>query len=280
MLLNLFFAIDKNFIVPFTVTLTSVFENNKDVVISVYVICDRNDRDMLYNCVAFFKERYEATINVIVFDNNIFNNLPISIHISKAAYSRLLLAYLLPADIPYGLYLDCDIIVTGSLEELLEPDFCIRGSDEEYSLFAVEDKHQQEEVDRFKKTGITLEKYFNSGVLLINLNKWRRENATFELLKTAEKYKEILKWHDQDILNIYFKNNWGKLNNKFNKHVEKELSTLPVIIHFTGSSKPWHYLNRHPYKHLYRKYLNLTPFKTKKFEKITLKKIIKKLIRK
>ena len=129
--LNLFFALDKKFIVPFTVTLTSVFENNKDLIISVYVICDRNDNDIIETSVDFFKEKYSATINIILFDNNVFNNLPISVHISKAAYSRLLLSYLIPKHVNDGLYLDCDIVVTGSLKELLKPEFFTKGKDEE-----------------------------------------------------------------------------------------------------------------------------------------------------
>jgi lipopolysaccharide biosynthesis glycosyltransferase len=58
-----------------------------------------------------------------------------------------------------------------------------------------------------------------------------------------------------------------------------KLPELPLIIHFSGSSKPWHYLNEHPYKSEYWKYLQLTDYKNIKFEKITPKKILKKFWR-
>ena len=41
----------------------------------------------------------------------------------------------------------------------------------------------------------------------------------------------------------------------------KEAIDNPVIIHYTSSSKPWHFGNNHPYKYLYWKHLRKTPYK-------------------
>ena len=56
-------------------------------------------------------------------DSTLIDNLPLSKaeglnHISKATYYRLLIADILPKEIDRVLYLDCDIIVNDSLEEL------------------------------------------------------------------------------------------------------------------------------------------------------------------
>ncbi len=115
--------------------------------------------------------------------------------------------------------------------------------------------------------------------MLINLNKWRLDKVSGELMKIAMDYKNHLLWHDQDVLNIYFRNNVGTLDSTYNKFIEHRIPKLPLIIHYTGSSKPWQYFNNHPYKYLYWKYLKMTPFKNQKFESVTIKMAFQKYFR-
>lgn len=276
--LNVFFAVDKKFLIHFTVTLTSLLENNKDLTITVYIIHDMEDTSELQNIIDFLNKKYKVTLLSVFVDNSIFKTFQVVHYISKATYFRFLFADILPENISSGLYLDCDIVITGSLKEIVESNFTDKNKGE-CGVLAVSDKGEKLEIERLKKTlSIETDTYFNAGVMYVNLKKWREEKVGNKLIQIADKYKDLLVWSDQDVLNIYFKNNCGKLKDTYNMFTNKMLTKMPVVIHFSGSSKPWHYLNDHPYKAQYWKYLNLTPFKNEKFEKVTLKKIIKKYL--
>lgn len=276
--LNVIFTLDKKFIPHFTVTLTSLLENNKDLKITVYVVHDLEDIKILENILIFFSEKYLVQLNLIQVDNKIFENFMISHHLSKATYFRLLFADIIPISVLSGLYLDCDIIVTGSLNNLVDFSFFNEKNNEEYSLLAVSDKNEVDGIERLNKMGLNTQMYFNAGVLLINFKKWRAKKVSGDLIKTADDYKDYLLWHDQDVLNIFFRNQTGKLNSTYNKFIDRKLPEMPLIIHFSGSSKPWQFFNNNPYKSIYWKYLKLTPFKNEKFEEITIKMVIKKYV--
>lgn len=280
--LNIFYVVDKNFIPHFTVSLTSLLENNKDLHISVYVIHDLQDASVLQPIIDFFSNKYSVRLNLKELDNQVFDNIPtnfaISTYISKAAYFRLLLTDIIPGTVRSGLYIDCDTIVTGSLKDLIDISFKTGNGMEEYSLMAVSDDNEVNDIERLKVLGIDTRFYFNSGVMLVNLEKWRAEDASAKLLQVTEEYRDHLKWLDQDVLNIYFINKTGRLKPIYNTIASVKSAAEPIILHFSGSSKPWHYMNRGPYKHIYWKYLRMTPFKNVQFEKVTLKKILKKYV--
>lgn len=277
--LNVFFSVDKNYIVHFTVTVTSLLENNKNLTIKIFIVHDLEYIDVLTNICDTITRKYNAKIFLKELENTIFNNFHISSYISKATYFRLLFAEIIPDDVLYGLSLDCDTIVTGSLRELTELDFSSALPNEEYSIMAVSDKNEEREMKRLAKMGFNTTMYFNAGVMMINLQKWRVDRVSSSLVKIAKDFRNDLVWHDQDVLNIYFRDNCGKLKSTYNKFIDKKLPKLPLIIHFSGSSKPWHYLNEHPYKYEYWKYLQLTDYKNQKFERITPKKVLKKFWR-
>lgn len=276
--LNVFYVVDKNFITHFTVSLTSLFENNQHLTVSVYVIHDLENKSVLDDIISFVKNKYQVTLNIIEIDNSIFDNLPITNNISKASYFRLLLADILPEDVLSGLYIDCDTIVTGSLQDLLGISFFEDGNQsKEYSILAVSDANGAKEIERLNELGIVSQFYFNAGVLFINLEKWRNDAVSKKIIIMAEQYKDHLKWHDQDVLNIFFVDKCGKLDKSYNGFASTKSPKMPVILHYNGSSKPWHYFNEGPYKPLYWQYLKLTPFKNERFEEITLYKRIRKI---
>jgi len=277
-MLNVFYVVDKNFITHFTVSLTSLLENNQHLDISVYVIHDLDDKSLFENIISFVKSKYNVILNIIEIDNSIFNNLPITDNISKASYFRLLLAEILPQNVLSGLYIDCDTIVTGSLQELLETSFFEKGNEsKEYSILAVSDANGAKEIIRLNELGVDPQFYFNAGVLFVNLKKWRNDAVSKLIIIKAEQYKDHLKWHDQDVLNIFFVDACGKLDDAYNGFASNQLPKMPVILHFNGSSKPWHYFNDGPYKPVYWKYLKMTPFKNEKFEEITINNRIRKI---
>ena len=164
------------------------------------------------------------------------------------------------------LYLDCDIIVEGDISELFDTDLSGNavGGAEAADIrllrftkkgFFIDDEPYN--FENYAKTfmGITdLDRYFNAGVTLFDLNKCREfttEQAAVELLNRRE-----WMYNDQDVLNMLFKDHVYMLDIKWNYtvNIEHEMNfpdpricqiigdlqrTEYGIIHYTGGSKPW-----------------------------------------
>lgn len=154
--------------------------------------------------------------------------------ITRTAFLRLFLTRWLPGDIKTLLYIDVDILIKSNIKELFEIEFDTPICAE---LCFPASLSRGEHLDGKPSP------YFNSGVLLIDMEKWRE-------LELEESFKEIgsSKAHlflDQDILNIRFRNNWTRLGRKYNYfhqyglgEVDLSFSQVPSIIHFVGL-KPW-----------------------------------------
>lgn len=271
---NVFFTIDKKFVQHFAVTITSLLENNRDLDFSIYLINDIEDKTDLNKVLDFVKQRYGVAIQLLSFNNDNLSNYRVSYHLSKAVYFRLLLADIIPASVDRGLFLDADIVVTGSIKPLFELEF------RDNYLFASDDDDLETNIAHLNKLGFPVKKYFNAGVMMINLKAWREANVAAKLLALADQYMSQLRWWDQDLLNMLFYDKWEYFDRTYNAlALKKPLPEVPVIIHYTTSSKPWHYLNLHPYKSCYWKYLRLTPFKDSKPENFTVKNFFRKRYR-
>lgn len=270
--LNIIFTIDEKFIQHFAVTLISLLENNKDLNLSLYVIHDIKDISPLKEVENFVKSKYGISFHLIYVDNTMFDHYRISAHYSKAVYYRLIITELVPDTIDTALFLDSDTVVTGSLRELARHRF----NEGEY-LLAVDDTEVSSHVARLNAMGFPVKRYFNAGVLLINMKAWRADQVSKKLIALANDYMDRLSWWDQDILNMHFYNVWQDMDPKFNAiHLRRRLPVLPVIIHYAGTSKPWLYAHTHPYKSVYWEYIKLTPYKNARYPDLNLKEFLRK----
>ena len=299
--LNIAFTIDDDYVRHFTIALTSLLENNLNIIQRVFVVHSIKEKKLLQKNLGFFKEKYSKNVEPIYIDDKQLKSLPVKSFISTASYYRLMLSELLPSNIDKVLYLDCDIVVNGDLSKLIDLHFSQQNktfdepihnnnlsdslSDNDYYLYAVDQESHKDMFPRLRKAKFTGEKYFNAGILYINLKKWRDNNITEKLLENATKYISILEFQDQDVLNITFENFWGELNYKYNawKHDKNSIEKAGLsvdkikIIHFIGPIKPWHIQCKHPYKKIYRKYFNKTPYKFQ-YEDLTILNILKRII--
>ena len=91
--------------------------------------------------------------------------------------------------------------------------------------------------------------YFNAGILLIDLDKWRKQDIGRQCFDFIRKNPEKIIVYDQDALNGVFCGNWKKLNDRFNIMTQNKKTVFdPVIIHYNTWAKPWNYLCNHPQK--------------------------------
>jgi lipopolysaccharide biosynthesis glycosyltransferase len=180
------------------------------------------------------------------------------------------------------LYLDSDILVEKDLSELYKTNL------DGIYVAAVADMAGMVEESLHLRLG--LEKYLNSGMMLLNLEKMREENISDKLLdaKLNDKIKQFM---DQDAFNQVFAGNVKWLSSTFNlmkpnlecysleeiaKFYEHTISKMeeimktPHINHLTNILKPWKTSEATEFEHWYFYFQQLPESKTKTFARIKL----------
>jgi lipopolysaccharide biosynthesis glycosyltransferase len=276
-------ASDDNYSQHLGVTIYSILENAKNPQKILLHLVDGGIKDENKKRLEMISNSFGSKIKWIKGDMNDFINLESFGHISKATYFRLILPNILNK-IKKLIYLDCDLIVEGDIEELWGLDL------KDKLLFAVKDSYESE-IQRKKVLNIPkANSFFNSGVLLINCDKWRDKKVSKITLDYIIKNSSILVAPDQDALNAIYYNDWGEIPFEWNfyfdtfkrpelKNLNKKRSFKPKIIHFVSSSKPWSFLDIHPLKKRYWHYLKKTPWKNYKEKDKTLKNFFIKMLR-
>jgi len=265
-MINIIFSSDNNFAQHLGVTLCSLFENNKEEDITIYVI-DGEIKSENKEKLAQIEKKYSFKINYIEPDKKLFKDLYISGHISVASYYRLGIGEFMPLSAKKVLYFDCDIIIVGKIEKIWNQDIT------SFTLGAITEAGQI----NHKNLGIKeKEDYFNAGILLIDLSKWREQKIGKQCFDFIKNNPDKIILHDQDTLNGVFRGDWKKLDARFNVMTQNKNNVKdPVIIHYNTWVKPWNYLCNNPHKYLYDQYLSISPWKDYKPKFPSLKDLVK-----
>ncbi|MGX2950933.1 glycosyltransferase family 8 protein, partial [Ursidibacter sp. B-7004-1] len=172
--MNILFSCDEKYAKYLCVSLYTIMRYNKNRNIYFYIFdlgISEESKSILSSISG------KNNINFISIDISDFDSLPTTInYISKATYARLKMANYLPNHIDKIIYLDVDILVQGSLSELwnIELNECYIGA-------CIDSFIEFSQSDYKRKIGLeNSEYYFNAGVLLVNLVKWRK-NDVFSL---------------------------------------------------------------------------------------------------
>jgi lipopolysaccharide biosynthesis glycosyltransferase len=183
-----------------------------------------------------------------------FGHLATINHLTPAAYTRLLIPEIVSRHIRRAVYLDADVMVRRDLSPLFTielgdalvggvRDFAITSTDHDWSGVR----------DRAHPTP-----YFNTGVLVMDLARWRSMGLAERALQYAAADGEPLPWADQDALNAVVES-WHELDYQWNVQLNLFLAERPpptnftdrlydqrwciyragAILHFTGPPKPW-----------------------------------------
>jgi len=261
--MNIAVTIDRNYAQAAGVMLNSLFLNTTSKVHVYLLHPDLKDAD-----IAQFNELVSSHAHAAISYHSItsqeMSGLPINGHLTSVMYYLFLLPEVLPHAVEKVLYLDPDMLVLSDIEEVWQTDLG------ESLLAAVPVFAEPREM--IVSEG---EDYFNSGVVLINLKRWREEGLQGKLMEMTNRLAEHVLCPDQDVLNVVTKNRWKKLTLSWNKRPDfylnqgssiysnDEINTAEKdvgIIHFTGPVKPWHYACSHPKRGLYLKYKKDTPW--------------------
>ncbi len=293
-------AADDKYAMPLAVVARSALENLKSDRKMILFVIDGgittfNKRKILQSldssrCEVTFIPKPDYWIGTIeeVFRYLRAESTPESRHIlsaSGAAYYRLFISELLPDQFDRAIYLDCDLAVKGDLSQLWETDFGNNYVLAVQDIWAPYISSPLTGLLNYKELGIPADsKYFNSGVIVINLKKWRTDGIAakaIEYLKCNGKYVHL---HgeavlnallDQGVLNALLAGQWGELdprwnltpaiidlysswqNSPFSEAVYNRLIHEPYIIHFATDRKPWN--SRHTlFKDAFFDYVDMT----------------------
>lgn len=253
--LNVVFAADRNYIPHLATAVTSLLENNFELVQRVFVMTDAGGDRRFHNFLRDIENRYGFAPEVAEINGAELQGLYTSGHVSSASYNRFLLGDLLPQEISHALYLDCDLIVAGDLTPLLQLVQRIEMTASPIVFAAARDSGNH--LVPFGHSGLP---YFNAGVMLVNLRAWREQQVAKKLFGIArELYGKLHLW-DQDVLNLVLESDWEPLPGEFNETQLKERSENARVVHFVGGTKPWMVGGDHPYRPDYDHYRKLTEF--------------------
>lgn len=255
--INIAYGVDVNFMMPMGVSITSILKHNLEEKFVFYILTD-NIEDIPKDKIKLLGGE-NALLKLYDVDeilSNKFKNVPISMNITKATWYRFLLA-----DVLYGedkvLYIDADIICQNSIKPLYLIDML------DNIVATVKDRG---DIAAEQKQFLQIENdYFNAGVMLIDLLKWRENNIiqkSMDYFSTGKK----LRFLDQDVLNKVLDGKVTYIKEKYNffywpeKASKMKLPDDVVLVHFTAE-KPWWIWIEHKAMPLYLDYKKLSPWK-------------------
>ncbi len=211
-------------------------------------------------------------------DYSMVEHLHTSHHVTGSAYLRLLSAELLPDRVGRAIYLDSDLLIRSDLTELWEmetgnnyvlaaPDIACPFIDAKVGCNnwrrASPHLASLNPVPNYRELGLDpREMYFNSGVMVLNVDLWRQDQVAGQMLECLDNHRQHVWCWDQYALNVVFHKRWGRLparwnqgahafefesiaNSPIEQHEFREMLHSPAIVHFTTEFKPWQHESMH-----------------------------------
>lgn len=266
--INILVTIDANYLKPLQVMLKSLFLSSPSEIFQIFLMHSCLSPSEVNEIDTFVRYNGHSLFEIKI-DERCFCDAPLTKHYPKEMYYRLLAFRFLPAQLDRILYLDPDILVINPIKELYYTD--LSGW-----MFAAafHDILLAKEINRPRFRKYDIKEYFNSGVLLMNLDILREQVDEQEIYNFIEENKNNLILPDQDILNSLYSKRIKKLDEflfnydvryfKSRQIVAKKRLSMDyiinniVILHFCGRRKPWHNNYSGAFHSLYKHYEKLT----------------------
>lgn len=276
---------DEHFALPLAVTIYSALVNlSPKSEAQVFVLdcgLSKESRHRLERLV--HRSRTRAHIEWKEIDTKrLASEVAIDERFSPAVLSPLAIPEVLPERFERAIYLDSDVVVEADLTELWQTDF------EGKALLAARERdvsHPRYGIKRWRELGLSPEApYFNAGITVINLKRWREEELAEKVLNYLRRYKDELNhFSDQEGQNAILAGKWKMLDPRWNVwhkfYMPKECKELelgkewgytceeviedPYIIHYTYD-KPWLPKCSHPERDRFHHYLRESGWFTSK----------------
>ena len=297
------FSSDNNFADILGSALISLFENNREQeTIEVYILDGGISQENKDKLTSIFR-KYERDVHFIEVPDisKLAGETVTSGRWPISTFARILIGSLLPKTVKRILYLDCDILVLGSLKKLWEIDLKDKTAAGVMDCLSKQRKHN---------IGIKRDdSYINAGVMLIDMEKWRANQIEQRCINYIQKSTGKVPYNDQGVINkvlnrdllilppeyntmtIFFDFTYPDMI-KYRKPVSyysaqqiEYARKHPRIVHFTSSFlslRPWVKGCEHPYAFQWREYYKKSPWSAKPLRndnRSSYKKIYEKFYR-
>ncbi len=257
-------AADAHYAMPLAVMLCSVGHHaGPGVVIDAYILDDglsQKDR-------ARVESSLPANIRLHwVVAQGRLEGLPTWGRMPLTTYRKLTVGEWTPPELNRVIWLDCDLLMLEDISDLWRAELG------DQLALAVQDPRvplasSQFGVAAWRELCIPADaKYFNAGVMVIDLIGWREQGVSRRTLEYLRVYGDRVYFWDQEALNAVLSGRWGELERRWNRHPSLEhvpglhngTDDRPGVVHFSGHLKPWN-LSRESASHqLYLGYLSRT----------------------
>jgi lipopolysaccharide biosynthesis glycosyltransferase len=247
-------ALDDNYVLQLKVLWHSLYQTSSiPKALPIYILHESTlSQVSIEDLKDFFSVFHYAPVFLDI-EQQVPSDLPISEsdHVTRATFYRLYLPSILPQEVNSVVYLDVDTLAIDSIRALFTSSLG------DSLLGAVDHFSPHEELRLWGDVGGT---YFNAGVLLINLQMWRHANVETIFQEILRSQLSRLRWWDQDVLNIAFKDQWQRIPMWFNSHFSvlqlaglSSIKSNAKLIHYTGATKPWNNQSPHQVELLWHK---------------------------
>lgn len=268
---GIIYATNKEYLTITLASMLSLLECNKDKKLRIYFMTENLTSDD-YQLIEKISKNYplvKLSIHPIECYHIDQYKIP-GWQNTQAANARLFFERILDNkldEVEEVLYLDSDTIIVDDLSEL---------SQYSGSIYAALDNVDHGYIEQL---GVT--RYFNSGVLKINIDWWKKENVENRIIRfVRDNPLKRLSYPDQDVLNCVLENDICELPMKYNlppsinimnnlvlsihcKKTDKDIENIkkakqnPKILHSYGllGIKPWTHNAINPYNEIFRKYI-------------------------
>lgn len=238
---------DDGFVEHYAALLHSAWLHNKH---ARFILLDAEISKAKREMLCAFAERNGIQLQIIPCRDRLASLIPEAKRL--AIFARILIPELLPAE-KFALYLDCDITVTSDLRDLF--DFDLQGA----PLAAFIDT-QASSAAETRLWGIDFcGKYFNSGVMLMDLDHWRSIDAATSVAAFSRMHGPEKGFFDQSALNHLFLGQVRPFNPRWQFTFDDPDLMQVKLIHYGFAEKPW-LTSKSPFAKLYKFHRAATPF--------------------
>jgi lipopolysaccharide biosynthesis glycosyltransferase len=280
-------ACNAAFVMPLCVTLASLVEHfNPERDLVLHILSNEataQDREKVRRSVEMNRpglERVEIHWHTV--SPSLLSGVSVQSrgHLSVECLMRILAPMILPEIEERLVYLDSDLVVLADISALA--DFAAAHATSvvcaahDIGIDRVSGAHG---VFDYAERGIPPQtRYFNSGVMVVNLRRWREENLTAKMLDYLGRHGDSIFYMDQGALNAFLHDDWTPLDGRWNQGGDvlfpelwdaagysrrdwRQTRNHPYIVHFSGFRKPWLPGSRRPRYALFFQYLKKTAYR-------------------
>ena len=265
---NIMVTLDSAYLPPLQVMLTSLRQNNLSLNIKVWLIHTDIPEKQLVELEQFLQQ-LKMSLTSIKIPADLFKDAPTVERYPKEMYYRLVCGDILPKEVNRVIYLDPDILVINSLEPLWQLDL----ADNVFAAAVHSGLTNISEGINNIRLGID-HGYYNSGVLLIDVEKARQLIHLNDIYQTIDQHGKWLLLPDQDVMNYLY----GKVTKEIPEEIwnydTRQAATYmtrslgkanthwvaenTVVLHYCGKPKPWDSNSNNRFTLLYAHYQQLT----------------------